>query len=118
MSEPGLPDRRPGDGPAWFHRHAVVFAGVITAALFLEWITDADWPLFWPILVWSVALGLHYFLTNALNVDQTWVEERTADLLARSYDFDHIRDIEKRIDEKDASLVAHAERDREDADKT
>lgn len=115
MIEPGFLGQLSHGARGWFRRHAMVFAGVAAAALAAELLAGADWPLFWPILVWSAVLGLHYFLANALDVDQAWVEERTADVRARSYDFDHIRDIEQRIDEGDASLSPHAERPGEDS---
>lgn len=111
----------PSGPPFWgrdrFVLHVKIFVGTCAMALVVEWAAGFDWPLFWPILIWSILVMIHYFLANALDVDEAWIEERTADLRSRSYDFDHIRDIEKRIDEGDASLAPHAERDREDANK-
>ena len=112
----GLSGWRPDRGRRWIRGHATVFAVASASALAVEWIADADWPLFWPILIWAVALAVHHFLANALDVDEAWVEERAADLRSRSYDFDHIRDIEKRIDEGDDSMSPHAERERHHPD--
>jgi hypothetical protein len=118
VSVPGPSGGRFAGGHGRFNLHARVFAATCAVALAVEWLAGADWPLFWPILIWSVALAMHYFLANALdaNDDDDWIEERTLDLRSRSYDFDHIRDIEKRIDEGDASVSPHTERGRKDAD--
>lgn len=118
MTGKGHLDRLSRGARGWFRRHAMIFAGVSAAAVALRWLAGTDWPLFWPVMIWSAALGLHYFLANSLEVDEAWVEERTADLRSRSYDFDHIRDIEQRVDEGDPSLAAHAERPPEGPDKT
>lgn len=69
------------------------------------------WVLFWPLAGWSVGLAVHYFIASAYDVNEAWIEERIFDLKSRSYDFDHIRNIEKRIGDKDASVTPHTERD-------
>lgn len=69
------------------------------------------WLLFWPMAVWSVGLAIHYFIASAYDVNEAWIEERIIDLRSRSYDFDHIRNIEKRVEDKDTSVTPHTERD-------
>lgn len=65
-------------------------AGVLTA---VNWITGGGWWSFWPVGAWSVALGVHYLVWKARTVDESWAEERTADLRSKSYDASHIDDI-------------------------
>ena len=113
------------DGPApggWhlprrFHfvRHCGVFATVTALALGIRLLTGSDWPLFWPIAIWASALALHYFLASSYDVDSDWIEDRITDLKTRSYDFDHIQNIEQRIQEGDTSVTPPTERRRDSA---
>ena len=54
------------------------------------------WWAFWPLVVWTPALAVHYFLYKARRVSDRWVEERTEDVLSKSYDRAHIDSIDKR----------------------
>jgi hypothetical protein len=72
------------------HAHAGIFiacAGVLTA---VNWVTGGGWWSFWPLGVWAVALVVHYMVYKTRSVDESWVEERTADLRSKSYDASHI----------------------------
>lgn len=95
-----------------FPTHLATFAAVTLLLLAVKTISGGDWPLFWPIAVWSVALALHYFVASSYDLDNEWVEERITDLRARSYDFDHIRNIEQRVHDRDASVTPRTGRDR------
>jgi hypothetical protein len=76
-----------------FRRHA--FAFVLVNAL----LTGANiyggppWWAFWPLVVWGLAVMVHFFFHRAAIVDDAWVEERTLDLRSKSYDASHIEDI-------------------------
>ncbi len=94
-----------------FVGHLMVFAAVGLALLLAEFLLDASWHLFWPLFAWSVLLAIHYFVASAFDADDAWVEERIMDVQTRAYDFDHIKNIEKRIEDKDDSITPHTERD-------
>lgn len=95
-----------------FVGHLMVFAAVGLALLLAEFLLGASWRLFWPLFAWSVLLAIHYFVASAFDPPhEHWVEDRVMDLQTRSYDFDHIKNIEKRFEEKDDSIIPHTERD-------
>ncbi|EDP64485.1 hypothetical protein BAL199_27046 [alpha proteobacterium BAL199] len=56
-------------------------------------------------------LAIHYLIASAYDPDETWIEERIADLRGRSYDLDHIQNIEKRIHERDDSVTPPPDRE-------
>jgi hypothetical protein len=62
-------------------------AGALIAA---NWATSGGWWSFWPLALWSVALGAHYLVYKSRTVDEKWADERTADLRSKSYDAGHI----------------------------
>lgn len=111
-----MTDARQHNLRAWlnllpFKRHRLIFVVVGGLLLGTEFLLGADWALFWPLMIWISVLALHYFVASALDPDQNWIEERAEDLRARSYDFEHIRDIERRISEGDPSVSAHSDRE-------
>ncbi len=69
-------------------------AGTLIAA---NWATGGGWWSFWPIAVWSVALGVHYLIYKSRTVDERWADERTADLRSKSYDAGHIDTIAREV---------------------
>ncbi len=78
-----------------FRRHRLAFVlvnGALTAA---NVYTGAPWWAFWPLLVWALALMIHFLVYRATTVDDAWVEERTLDLREKSYDLGHIDSILK-----------------------
>ena len=91
----------------------MVFAVVVSVALAAEIATGSDRALFRPTGTWASALVLHYFVASSYDLERAWIDERTAEIRGRSYDFDHIENIEQRIREHDPSVTPHAGRDRE-----
>ena len=72
-----------------FRIHARAFvAGVFVLGL-ADFLTPGFWS-FWPIGLWALAFAGHYLIYKARTVDENWVEERTADVHAKSYDASHI----------------------------
>ena len=55
-----------------------------------NWFTGAPWWSFWPLASWGVVLAVHYLIYKAKTVDETWAEERVADLHSKSYDAHHM----------------------------
>jgi hypothetical protein len=62
-------------------------AGILLAA---NWLTGGPWWSFWPLAAWGIALAAHAMIHKAGAVDESWAEERTADLRSKSYDASHI----------------------------
>lgn len=56
----------------------------------------APWWAVWPLLVWGLAVMIHFLVYRAATIDDAWVEERTVDLRLRSYDLGHIDTIHER----------------------
>jgi len=62
-------------------------------------VTGRPWWAFWPLLVTSFALGIHYLLYKTLMVDEQWAEERVGELNLKSYDRSHIEALKSRLGE-------------------
>jgi hypothetical protein len=95
-----------------FPLHAKVFSGVFTLSVICNLIFDFGVPVFWPLAVWSIALAFHFFIASAGEVPEDWVESRAEELRYKSYDYDHIRDIRQRVEERDVTVTHHAEREK------
>lgn len=95
-----------------FAQHLALFAVAGCLLLVAEVSSGEDWPLFWPLGSWGAAVAMHYLVASAYAPDEAWIEERVDDLRARSYDFDHIQNIEQRIRDHDDSVTAPTERGR------
>jgi hypothetical protein len=94
-----------------FPLHFRIYGGVLIFVLFLNLILGAGLPLFWPLAAWAVGLAVHYFIASAIDVNEEWVQEKAMDLRYRSYDFDHIENIQGRVKKRDDSVTHHEERD-------
>ena len=84
-----------------FRLHLWVFI-VVNVALNITnaFVRDDYWWAFWPLVVWGIALAVHYLIYKSRRVSDRWVEERTDDLRSRSYDRAHIDSIETRFKDK------------------
>lgn len=92
-----------------WHRNAfLVVNGALHVANILM---GARWWAFWPLFGWGVVFLAHYLYVKTISVDQAWVDERAEELRYKSYDLGHIRDIEDRVDKRDASVRPGDERD-------
>lgn len=80
----------------WFRLHLWAFVLGNAALNAANWFAGGDWWAFWPLVVWGLALGAHYLVYKSKRVDERWVEERTEDVLSKSYDRAHIDSIETR----------------------
>lgn len=92
-------------------RHGAVFWCVAAVLLIINVTVGGGWWSFWPLYAWGLVLAVHFFYVRSINVSDDWVEERADDLRMRSYDFDHIRDINQRIADGDYSVRPPDKRD-------
>jgi hypothetical protein len=93
-----------------FRLHALLFILSSAALLGSEFLFGADWPLFWPLFVWSLLVAIHYFIAGAFDIGEDWANDKILELKGRSYDFDHIRNIEQRVIKRDPSVTHPVER--------
>ena len=73
-----------------FRRHAWAYAAGACSLIVANWLTGAPWWSFWPLGAWSVVFAVHYLVHKSRTVDESWADERTADLRSKSYDAGHI----------------------------
>jgi hypothetical protein len=95
----------------WLAIHEVAFALVILPLNLLNIYQGAPWWAFWPSMSWGIVLMVHLCIVKAMTVDEDWVDARAMELREHSYDFDHMKDIEKRIVDSDFSVVPPEEQD-------
>ena len=92
-------------------RHATSYFSVLVVVIALNVaIGGLGWA-FWPLYGWGVLLALHYFYTKSVNVPDEWVDERAEEMRLRSYDLDHIRNIQERVGSRHPSVINPEERD-------
>lgn len=91
--------------------HQIVFVLVIGSLNIYNFIDGAPWWALWPSMIWGLVLTIHVCTVRSITVDEAWVDERALQLREHSYDFDHMRDVERRITESDFSVVPRDERD-------
>jgi len=102
----------------WLAVHEVAFALVILPLNVVNAAQGAPWWAFWPSFAWGLVLAVHLFIVKAMTVDEAWVDDRALSLREHSYDFDHMKDIEKRIVDNDFSVVPRGERPRDGPPRT
>ena len=83
-----------------FRIHAVAFVAGVIVLVVADYLIAQSWWSLWPIVVWSLAFAAHYFYRKARGVDESWAEERAADVHSKSYDASHIDSITARYDAK------------------
>lgn len=79
-----------------FRTHALIFVLANAALHIVNWFTGSPWWAFWPLVAWSLALGVHFMIHRAQHSSERWAEERTADVRSKSYDRAHMDDIQRR----------------------
>ncbi len=98
-------------GRLYFPHHISLYLLVTVVSIAAELI-GVNWLHFWPMMAWSIVLAVHYFIASTLAIDETWVSEKAVDVRTRSYDFDHIYNIDKRFEQGHDSVTHPEERKR------
>jgi len=83
-----------------FRIHAAAFVAGVIALAAADYLISKSWWSLWPIVLWSVAFAAHYFYRKARSVDESWAQDRAADLHSKSYDASHMDSIAQRYDAK------------------
>lgn len=76
-----------------FRRHLLAYVLVNAVLTGINVAGGAPWWAFWPLVIWGLALMIHFLVHRTATVDDAWVEERTEDLRSKSYDLSHIDNI-------------------------
>lgn len=104
--------------------HRAVFIGLnVVITVVNIWMGPPWWGL-WPLLITGALFTLHYLIYKTSMVDETWVDERAADLYDRSYDQGHINSIadqhelETPLDRKEREIRERRARRQGDRGKT
>ena len=74
-----------------WHRAAFIAANMVITAVNV-WSGPPWWGV-WPLLVTGALFTLHFLIYKTATVSDKWVDERAADVYARSYDQGHIDSI-------------------------
>ena len=96
-------------GRLYFPRHFFLYVLVTVVLLTAEFIGTSWWH-FWPMMGWSILLAIHYFIASTVAIDENWVSEKAVDVRTRSYDFDHIYNIDERFEQGHDSVTHPEER--------
>lgn len=76
-----------------FKRHLLAYVLVNAVLTGVNVATGVPWWAFWPLVIWGLAVMIHFLVHRAATVDDAWVEERTEDLRSKSYDLSHMDNI-------------------------
>jgi|TARA_B110000263_G_scaffold141229_1_gene122545 hypothetical protein len=98
-------------GRLLFPRHFLLY-GSLTLLMLIAELIGGNWWRFWPMMIWTMLLSIHYFIASTLAIDEDWAAEKATDVRTRSYDFDHIYNIDKRFKQGHDSVTHPEERKR------
>ena len=98
-------------GRLQFPRHLLLY-GSLTLLMMIAELIGGNWWRFWPMMIWTMLLSIHYFIASTLAIDEDWAAEKATDVRTRSYDFDHIYNIDKRFKQGHDSVTHPEERKR------
>ena len=98
-------------GSLLFPKHLLLYTSLTLLMLIAE-LFGGDWWYFWPMMLWGALLSIHYFIASTLAIDEDWAAEKAIDGRTRSYDFDHIYNIDKRFEQGHDSVTHPEERKR------
>lgn len=79
-----------------FRWHVVLFLALNGALAVVNLGLGGPWWAFWPLLMTSILLAIHYLAYKSFTVDEAWADERTQELNLKSYDRSHIEDLKSR----------------------
>ena len=83
-----------------------------------QFIWPTEWWFFWPLLIWTLVIFLHFIVIKTIYVDEKWVDERTDQLTDNAFDFGHIATIREQITKKTyGEAYGHQEEDKDPKNK-
>ena len=76
-----------------FQYHGLAYCSALLLCGLVRLIWPEGWSFFWPMLIWSMFILIHYLFFRALNIDPEWVDERSQEITLNSTDLSHIQAI-------------------------
>ncbi len=89
-------------------RHALAYGAGNALLLVIDLVAGGEMWIFWPLFGWGIVLGFHYLYVRSTGVDDSWVQRRADDVRYKSYDLQHIRDIEERHEKGETQVPPRA----------
>ena len=86
--------------------HALAFSAAICIWSLLHFLLPGSWSVFWPMLFSGVVVLIHYLAARVMNIDEKWVDERTADITYNTQDLGHIEAIRKGYANRTSNIAA------------
>lgn len=86
--------------------HILAYAVVVAIWSILHILIPKGWSIFWLMLFWGVVVLIHYLAVRVMNIDEKWVDERTADITYNTQDLSHIEAIRKGYDNRTSNIAA------------
>ncbi len=86
-----------------FRIHFLGFAGISILLFMLDLVTLGPLWFYWPVMAWGAVIGAHWLYCKSLAVDDDWADRRVSEVLYKSYDLGHIRQIEESYKNKQSS---------------
>ena len=75
--------------------HRLAFFGGMASMFVVDVVLLPGWSTFYPMLVWTVVLSVHFLVYRSLTVDARWVDERVEKVGYQPWDTGHIQEIRK-----------------------
>ncbi len=70
-----------------FYVHAAVYVLVNLGLFVINWVTPGPWWFFWPLIGWSIALGIHAVVLFVFEgrgpLGQEWEERKTHEMMEK-----------------------------------
>ncbi len=104
-------DKLIGSLSVWFPRHRITYVVVIGGLTIFNMLDGPPWWAVWPMMIWGLVLLIHLCIVKACQADDEWVAQRALELRYKSYDFGHMKDLERRIGERDFSVEPYSDQD-------
>lgn len=94
--------------------HVLAYSAALTIWSILHFLIPEGWSIFWLMLFWGIVVLIHYLAVRVMNVDEQWVDERTADISYNTQDLGHIEAIRKGYDNRTSNIAARFNKKKSD----
>ena len=73
--------------------HLALYSSALVLWASVALLSTSDWSAFWPMIIWTQAIIVHYLVVRSINVDTEWIEKRTDQVTDDAKDTSHIETI-------------------------
>lgn len=78
-----------------YQTHRLTYFAGMAVLFVVDVVALAGWATFYPMLVWSAVLAVHFLTYRSLTVDDAWVDERLSKVRDQPWDTGHIQEIRR-----------------------